>query len=103
MKIGLDLVNLVQFSKKLEDVDLAVLFSESELKEKSVEHLAGLFAAKEAFFKALGGKENWREVWIDKDQNGKPKINSSLLGSNEQTELSITHDGDYAAAIVLIF
>ncbi len=102
MKIGLDLVHLTQFKEKLRSVDLETLFSESELKEKSVEHLAGIFAAKEAFFKALGRKENWREVWVEKDQSGKPIINSSLL-ENEKAEVSITHDGDYAAAVVLIF
>ena len=101
MRTGLDLVHLPGFKGRLKNVDLNELFSEAELKDASLEHLAGLFAAKEAFFKALGRKEDWREVLIELSESGKPILRSQLL-SGQSVELSITHDGDYAAAVVII-
>lgn len=74
------------------------------------EHVAGRFAAKEAAMKALG--LGWRgiafrEIAIRRDPRGKPHLELSgralaraeALGVIE-TEVSITHTADLAAAVV---
>ncbi len=100
--IGIDLVFIPEFKKKIEQIDLKTIFLDSELHENSrIESLAGIFAAKEAFFKALGRKENWLDAWVEKEPSGKPNLKSHLL-SDVKIELSISHSGEYATAIVII-
>ena len=74
------------------------------------EHVAGRFAAKEAAMKALG--LGWRglafrEIAVRRDARGKPRLELSgrALARAEklgvvETELSITHTADLAAAVV---
>lgn len=104
MNIGIDLVLISEFQKRLEQSGGAVkVFLDSELGQNArVESLAGIFAAKEAFFKALGRKADWLEVWIEKDREGKPQLYSALLSADSHAEVSISHSGDYAVAIVVI-
>lgn len=74
---------------------------------------AGRFAAKEAFLKALGtGLRNgikWTEIEIINDPLGKPLINVSGQAEDKiqereirQIHLSISHDRDNAAAMVIL-
>lgn len=101
--IGIDLVYLQEFEKKFRSISLEKVFSEFELSQnKSTESLAGIFAAKEAFFKVVGCKEDWLSVWIEKDRFGKPELKSTLIDSKKKAEVSISHAGDYAIAIVMI-
>ena len=77
-------------------------------KRKSAEVVAGNFAVKEAFSKALGtGIRDFalKDVEVLRDQLGKPIIR--LGGSLKDREFkflqcSISHDGDYATAIVIM-
>ena len=106
--LGVDLVYLPEFEKKLKTLDLSKAFLPHELSQnKSVESLAGIFAAKEAFFKAIGKKEDWFSVWIEKNPSagsgqGKPELYSTLIKSNQRAEVSISHAGEYTIAIVMI-
>lgn len=101
--IGIDLVYLPEFDTKMKNFPLERIFLQTELSEnKSKESLAGIFAAKEAFFKAIGKKEDWLSVWIEKNKDGKPEIKTLLLDKNQKIEVSISHAGDYAIAIVMI-
>lgn len=101
--VGIDLVYLPEFEKKLKNISLEKVFLPFELSQnKTTESLAGIFAAKEAFFKALGRKESWREVWVEKTKDGKPELKSIFLKNNQKLDLSISHAGDYAVAIVLL-
>ena len=119
--LGIDLVYLLEFKIKLKSVQLGKIFLEIELAQnKSVESLAGIFAAKEAFFKAIGRKEDWLSVWIEKnlpspkasadakamtdrsEGQGKPHLYSTLIKNNQKAEVSISHSGDYAVAVVII-
>ena len=101
--LGIDIVYLPEFKTKLKTLDLGKIFSETELEQnKNEESLAGIFAAKEAFFKAIGKKEDWLSVWIEKNKAGKPELKSTLINSNQKVEVSISHAGDYAIAIVMI-
>ncbi|TFD98286.1 holo-ACP synthase [Jeotgalibacillus sp. R-1-5s-1] len=70
---------------------------------RRIEFLAGRFAAKEAFAKALGtgiGKEcSFQDIYIEKDERGKPFIHYSGCG---KVHVTITHTKEYAAAQVVI-
>ncbi len=103
MKTGIDLVHLAAFKKHIKNIPLGKIFLQSELQEnKNAQSLAGIFAAKEAFFKAIGKKEDWLHVWVEKKSSGQPLMSSVLLSKNEKISVSISHDGNYAIAIVII-
>lgn len=101
--IGIDIVYLPEFKSKIKNLPLEKVFSSIELSEnKSEESLAGIFAAKEAFFKAVGRKEDWLTVWIEKTKEGKPQLKTLLINNSQSLDVSISHAGDYAIAIVVI-
>ena len=96
------MVFLPEFEKRLRNLELEKIFLSHELvQNKSLESLAGVFAAKEAFFKAIGSKEDWLDVWVEKTAEGKPFLRSTLA-QNKNTELSISHSGDYVIAVVIL-
>ena len=102
--IGIDLVYIPEFQQRLEQSGgIAAIFTSFELSQnQKLENLAGIFAAKEAFMKALGKKIDWRDVWIEKSESGKPILISSALSLNQTASVSISHDGEYAIAVVSI-
>jgi len=77
---------------------------------KNPKTASGFWAAKEACSKALGtgiGKEcGFHDIRISKDAKGAPKLalSETLVSRFKITDisLSITHDGDYAIAVVAI-
>lgn len=74
-----------------------VLFNELKLEERKLEFLAGRFACKEAYSKAMGlgiGKIDFLDVEVLKDELGAP--------ISEQGTFSISHDGEYAIAVVIV-
>ena len=100
--LGIDLVYLPEFEERLKNLSLEKVFLSHELfQNKALESLGGIFAAKEAFFKAIGKKEDWLSVWIEKNKYGKPEI-KTLLFNNKKIEVSISHAGEYVIAIVMI-
>jgi holo-[acyl-carrier protein] synthase len=70
---------------------------------RKIEFLAGRFAAKEAFSKAIGtgiGKElSFLDIEIQPDSKGKPQI---ILPKRSGVHVSISHSHDYAIAQVII-
>ncbi len=92
---------------------LARCFAEGELRRPGGEHLAGLLAAKEATFKALGtgwGEGvGWRDVVVVAAASGAPGLllaggaaaKAAALGV-ARTHLSIAHDGGVAVAVVIL-
>jgi holo-[acyl-carrier protein] synthase len=85
------------------------LFVPSELC-RSVESMAGCFAAKEALAKALGGGDlPWGDVEVISLTSGQPTLRltgdiaarARVLGV-ARSHLSITHDSGLAAAVVLL-
>ncbi len=101
LSIGVDLVT-VESIRVLPGDALAKLFRDFELRDGNPERQAGVFAAKEAFFKALGQKENWHEVWIEHEVSGKPVLKSTLLAQNQNAQVTISHAAGLALAMVLI-
>jgi len=71
---------------------------------RQVEFLAGRFAAKEAYAKALGtgiGRHvSFQDIEVVSDEYGKPSIAACRDG--EVIHLSISHSRDYAVAQVVI-
>lgn len=96
-------MQISEFKTRFEKGDLSKVFALEELSQnEKAESLAGVFAAKEAFFKAIGKKEDWLDVWIEKDKTGKPSLGTTLLEPSQKATVSISHAGDYAVAIVII-
>jgi holo-[acyl-carrier protein] synthase len=109
--VGVDLVGLERFERALQRTPrlLERLFDESE-RDVPVRTLAGRFAAKEAFIKAIGDPRGfrWTEVRIGKDAIGKPSIVTTGATANlvaargiSSLHLSITHDAGVACAFVV--
>jgi len=114
--LGVDIVHVPRIEQHLnDDRFLRRLFSDRELGEvgtgpSRAKRLAGHWAAKEAFAKALGcgfGESlTWADVEVEHNDNGAPALFLSERTLNEHgplsTLLSISHDGDYAIAVVWI-
>jgi len=112
--IGIDLIKLDRMKNSIErfgDRFLKRFLSSDEiLLIKNPKTAAGFWAAKEACSKALGcgiGKEcSFHDIILSKTSKGAPKINLSqhLLDDYKIKDMSvsITHDGDYAIAVVAI-
>ncbi|MBI2327065.1 holo-ACP synthase [Candidatus Curtissbacteria bacterium] len=102
IKSGIDLVFLPKFRKTLSRGGSSFLkrvYLESELEDKREEHLAGIFAAKEAVMKALGlPKGSWQDIEITYRQNGAPIVRIMNYEVRIKDSLSISHDGDYVVA-----
>jgi holo-[acyl-carrier protein] synthase len=118
--IGIDMieVNRVAESISKESGFRELVYSPSEIaycesKTNKFEHYAARFAAKEAFYKALG--EGWMantafsEIEVYHDQKGKPEIR--LLGDTERSLsgmgirkilVSLSHLKSIASAVVII-
>jgi holo-[acyl-carrier protein] synthase len=118
--VGIDLIEVQRVADKIgkkagfaELVFSAREIAYCEAKANKYEHYAARFAAKEAFFKALG--TGWRngtafnEVEIIGDEEGKPEV--YLLGKTAATvaamnpgkiSVSLSHLATMASAIIII-
>lgn len=115
--IGVDIVNISRFKRVLGQWDKRFtqkVFTSFEVscsmdKGRREEFLAGRFAAKEAFIKALGGRCGllWKDIEVYSHRSGRPllRFDSSKLTPRFdvlKTHLSIAHDGNYAVAYCLL-
>lgn len=105
MKIGTDIVAIARIPFEdaafvrgvLSDGELA-LFNE---RKDQAGFLAGRFAAKEAFLKALGtglGGARLSAIDVRYREGGQP----FLVYEGREYEVSIAHDGGYAIAVVIL-
>ena len=101
-RIGTDIVLISRIEKSLESENFKNwVFTQGEIDHcKRSESFAGIFAAKEAYLKAKGTgidcKLNTIEICYD--EKGKPSI-----AGVEKSDVSISHDGDYAIATVILW
>ena len=118
--LGTDLIEVDRVSEKItrESGFRELVFSREEIiycesKANKYSHYAARFAAKEAFFKALGtgwiGGTHFNEVQLTNDERGKPSI--VLLGETKNTLaslgiinilVSLSHIKAMATAVVII-
>jgi len=105
---GVDIVKISRIRKDLENPSFVErVFSDSELRSKeNPESLAGIFALKEAFFKATQIKiKRWNEITVKFNDNGKPYLvfNENLIDFKIiSIDCSYSHDGEYAIGQVVI-
>jgi holo-[acyl-carrier protein] synthase len=114
MKLGTDIVEIKRVERSLEkfgDRFKEKFLTPDEIaRTERIESLAGLWAAKEAISKALGcgiGKDlSFHDIEIIKDKHGAPSFQLSERAQSrhphKESSLSISHDGGFAIAVVLI-
>lgn len=125
--VGVDLVDLAAFRRQLDDpasTFLEAVFTVGERRYAATRpsrdparHLAARYAAKEAFLKAWSAGNrgarpaekavDYREIEVVCDDWGRPGLRlhgrvARALGPGLRTWLSLTHDGGYAAAYVVL-
>ena len=109
--VGIDIIEVERVRKLAEKHPrfLERIFTPREIdyclqKKNKYQHLAARFAAKEAFFKAVGKRVNWRDVELFNLPSGKPKleIKSKENFSFRDTHVSISHLKDYAVSSVVL-
>lgn len=119
--IGVDLVVIPRFGELMErrgEAALARFFTPGEVErcrasKSATESFAGRFAAKEAFFKALGTGwglgGRWTEVEVVSAPSGAPGLRLTGRAAEAAAErgvtaihLSLTHTDDTAAAFVVL-
>lgn len=109
--IGIDLIEVDRIKKLIENNSrfLQRIFSPQEIsycqkKVNKYQHFAARFAAKEAFFKALGRRIKWKDVGLINLSSGKPEleIKEKERFPFERAHVSIAHLSEYAMAIVIL-
>ena len=114
--IGTDIIDINRIKKSAaNDRFLSRVFSKKELdflssKKNPYPSMAGNWAAKEAFSKALGtGVRGFRlnEISVLRDESGKPYIelsgNALKISKDLSFSLSISHTDAIAAAVVISY
>jgi holo-[acyl-carrier protein] synthase len=118
LAVGIDLVMVSRIASSLElfgDRFLRRIFTEGEIAYATAapaltaERLAVRFAAKEATMKALGlaGRGvGWRQIEVTTEASGAPAIRLhgealTLAADAGELALSLSHEGDFATAIVV--
>ena len=120
--IGTDIIEIVRIKTILNgdhsESFIERVFTENEIrycesKYRPEIHYAARFAAKEAFFKALGtgyrDGMSWKDISVTNDELGKPEIELSgkTLGNFKKKKfshvhISISHTKEYAVSFVVI-
>lgn len=112
--IGIDLIKtqrMERFIERFGDRALHKFLSDEEIAlVKNSRNAAGFWAAKEACSKALGcgiGSEcGFRDIILSKTSKGAPQVSLSDRVAKQfnitSTSVSITHDGEYAIAVVAL-
>lgn len=99
MEVGIDTTRISRFENKSEKFIKTILTEEEYniyLQEKSPSFLAVRWACKEAIFKATQDRD-YLKYTILQYENGKPYVLE-----HDNYKVSITHEGDYVTAIVIV-
>ena len=112
--VGIDIIEVERIKKLIEKNPrfLSRIFTPQEIaycqkKKNKYQHFAARFAAKEAFFKALGRKTRWTNIGLTNLSSGKPilgvygdKLKEKLAST--KIHVSISHLSQHAAAVVIL-
>ena len=104
--VGIDIVDVSRITDAVEkygDRFLDKVFTREEIvyarqRKMAGESLAGRFAAKEAFMKAIGRKLAWKDINV-LQSGGKPYIE---FHGTRYDGISISHEKAYAVAVAVI-
>jgi holo-[acyl-carrier protein] synthase len=114
MRIGTDIIAIGRIEAALRRFDTRFLqrylHPDEQEHYTSVASLAGAWAAKEAIAKSLGcgigSKLSFLDIQLHKDAKGAPGFTLSPEASRRfpirQSSLSISHDGGFAIAVVVV-
>ncbi len=120
--IGIDIIEVARIEKQIEAESnsfVKKIFTENEIRycetkiKNKAQNYAARFAAKEAFFKALGtgwrDGLSWKDIEIENDELGKPNI--LLSGKSKKNiqensiskiHVSLSHIKEIAVAVVIL-
>lgn len=120
-RCGVDLMKVPRIQEAIEkhgESFLKKIFTAGEIeyceshKHRRFEHYAGRFAAKEAFYKAISPREariRFKNIEVKHLPNGAPEFfiapeERERLGLSGDSAIAVTlsHDTDYAVAVVVI-
>ena len=113
--LGIDIIRISRIEKILKSDKrqkfLNKIFSKEEIslskkKRCEFEFFAGRFAAKEAIKKAMNSKDSlkingFKSINIPSQNNGQPFVDIENFKKN--IKISISHDGNYATAVCVVF
>jgi holo-[acyl-carrier protein] synthase len=114
MKIGTDIIEIKRLHRLLEKFPetfkARFLLPQEIASLKKVESIAGYWAAKEAISKAfgcgIGAELSFHDIIISKNSRGAPAFTLSTTAQKRhpysESSLSISHDGGFAIAVVVI-
>jgi holo-[acyl-carrier protein] synthase len=106
--VGIDVVDIARFTKTSQSSRFKLKYFSTREQSLSVQSLAGRFAAREAFYKALDQQNLFDKdsLEIVNDPGGKPTFILSgeleAYGVDKNFHLSISHCVEYAVAMVVI-
>jgi len=112
--IGIDLIEVERIKSLIEKNPRFSqrIFTVQEIrycqdKKNKYQHYAARFAAKEAFFKALGRRIKWTDIGLSNLSSGKPQLEIKDTKLKEEFSLdnihvSIAHLKEYGAAVVIL-
>jgi len=109
--IGIDFIEVERIRKLAEKSPrfLEKIFTPTEIgycskKKNKYQNYAARFAAKEAFFKALGTRVHWKDVELVNQFSGKPRLKFRAAQKQPFTRahVSISHLAEHAMAIVIL-
>lgn len=109
--IGIDFIEVDRIKKLveksprfLEKIFTPVEISYCSKKKNKYQNFAARFAAKEAFFKALGKRVHWKDVELVNLPSGKPRL--EFKGAQKRpftrAHVSVSHLTEHAMAMVIL-
>ena len=106
MRTGIDIVQISRIERLMSRYDarfLEKVFTVSEItyanrRRRPAEPLAGRFAVKEAFMKAVGRRLPWKEIEITMEGQ-RPTV---AYQGDVYEGVSISHEREYAVAVVVL-
>ncbi len=109
--IGIDIIEVARVARLAQKSPrfLERTFTSREIeycskKRNKHQNYAARFAAKEAFFKALGTRIGWKDVELVNRPSGQPDLVVKGLAQRpfDRVHVSVSHLADYAVAIVIL-
>lgn len=111
--VGTDIVRIERLSQHSSPAFLSRTFTPRELQicDGRADSLAGRWAVKEAVMKVLGagvGEVALTDIEVEREESGRPVVGLSGAAADfaraaglREWQVSISHDGDYAIAMVV--
>ncbi len=105
--IGLDLVDVERISRAMSNPRFVqrVLTQRERAQCRTVESVAGRWAAKEAIAKAVGTDLTWQQVEILSGAGGAPEVHILSTGYTSEVHrlhVTISHERGHAAAVAIL-